>query len=120
MSLFQQQNIILHSGQLSDFKIECDDLTYRDIETLAYLISKRLKFFSVFGVPNGGLKIAKVLEPYRSTDSHFPVLVVDDVLTTGNSMNQFVIDHHIKNPIGVVLFSRGKCPDWITPIFQMW
>ena len=119
MSLFQKQNIVLHSGKQSDFKIECDDLTFADVETLCYLISKRFKFSSVFGVPNGGLKFAQELRQYRNGISN-PTLVVDDVLTTGNSMNEFVEINNIKNPIGVVIFARGKCPDWVIPIFQMW
>ena len=120
MSLFQKQNIILHSGQKSDFKIECDDLTYNDVKTLSYLISKRFKFFSVFGVPSGGLKLAEELKQYCSNDLGYPVLIVDDVLTTGESMEEFVKKNNVKNPLGVVIFARGKCPIWITPIFQMW
>jgi len=120
MSLFQKINVILHSGKKSDFKIECDDLSYSDVETLCYLISKKFKFFSVFGVPTGGIKFAEKLKKYCTNNPDDPTLVVDDVLTTGNSMIEFVKEQNIPNPIGVVLFSRGKCPDWISPMFQMW
>ena len=52
------------------------------------------------------------------------ILIVDDVLTTGKSMierRQQLIDHKIKKELikGVVLFSRGKCPKWVTPIFTL-
>ena len=45
--MFRKEQIKLNSGQLSDFKIECDALTEKDWECLAYLISKRLQFKSV-------------------------------------------------------------------------
>ena len=121
MSLFQKQDLILHSGQKSDFKIECDELSYSDVKTLCYLISKKFKFFSVFGIPEGGLRFQKELEKYRIDDYKLPTLIVDDVLTTGKSMEDFVKDYNVINDhIGVVIFARGKCPDWVTPIFQMW
>jgi hypothetical protein len=25
-----------------------------------------------------------------------------------------------ENIVGVVIFARGECPDWIEPIFKMW
>ena len=84
------------------------------------MISKKFKFYSVFGVPSGGLKFAECLKKYRSKDYTLPTLVVDDVLTTGNSMMEFIDKNNIKNSIAVVIFARGKCPDWINPMFQMW
>ena len=121
MSLFNHKNFTLSSGLKSDFKIDCDDLSYADIECLCYLISKRVKFFSVFGVPSGGIKFQNELRQYCSNNPDYPTLIVDDVLTTGKSINNFVKEQNvIKNRIGVVIFSRGKCPKWVTPIFQMW
>ena len=127
MGLFTKQDIVLHSGQKTDFKIECDDLSYSDVETLCYLISKRFKFYNAFGVPNGGIKFAECLTQYRACvyDTKLPILIVDDVLTTGKSINEFekaIRPHYIKKHkvIGVVIFARGKCPSWVTPMFQMW
>ena len=46
------------------------------------------------------------------------MLIVDDVLTTGASM-----EHERARcsgrTIGVVLFARGPCPEWIHPVFRM-
>lgn len=124
MSLFQKGNFKLHSNKISDFKIECDDLTLNDIKTLAYLISKRFKFFSVFGVPTGGLALAAELKQYCSNDLNDPTLIVDDVLTTGKSMIDFIRKSDIKNPFGVAIFARThNFGEWgipIIPIFQMW
>ena len=117
-SLFVKQDLILHSGEKSDFKIECDALTDEDLECLAYLVSKKYSFFRVRGVPTGGERLAAKLEKYESDDAE-DFLLVDDVLTTGNSME------HCKKQIlgnvnGVVIFARGNCPEWIEPIFKFW
>lgn len=124
MSLFEKVNFTSHSGKQLDWKIECDALTDEDWECIAYIISKRFKFGRIRGIPNGGLKLASALEKYCDEIAcKTVILIVDDVLTTGSSMEE-VRNEEIKNIKGVriiegiVLFARGKCPDWITPIFQ--
>ena len=57
-------------------------------------------------------------------DKDLPILICDDVLSTGNSMDarrKEVVEKNEKGTtiIGVVVFARGKCPDWITPLFSM-
>lgn len=120
MSLFQKGTFKLHSGEISDFKIEADDLTYADVETLAYLISKKYTFSKVFGVPRGGLKLEQALTQYCSDNPNDITLVVDDVCTTGNSISTFIKENNIKNSQAVVIFTRNEHPSWIDPIFQMW
>jgi hypothetical protein len=118
VSLFQQGNFRLHSGSKSWFKIECAFLAPEDWVILASLISRAIKFKEVIGVPTGGLKLAEALKFYRTMDDHLPTLIVDDVLTTGRSMEKERA--RIKGEtIGVVLFARGDCPEWIIPIFTM-
>lgn len=122
-NLFQRVDIILNSGKPSDFKIECDALTDEDIECFAYLISKRYQFRKVVGVPRGGIRIEDALQKYTTNDSTHPLLMVDDVLTTGGSMIRYRKEYEdmgYDNIIGVVLFARGECPGWIKSIFQMW
>jgi orotate phosphoribosyltransferase len=114
MSLFQRGAFKLHSGAFTDWKIDCDALTDEDIETLAEQIGRRFRFGSVEGVPTGGLRLAVALERYLLPDS-LPLLIVDDVLTTGASMEE---QRAGRDAIGVVIFSRGACPGWVTPIFQ--
>jgi len=48
------------------------------------------------------------------------LLIVDDVLTTGSSMEEVrkEMGTYYQSE-GFVLFARGECPDWITPLFQM-
>lgn len=127
MSLFQQGNFKLHSGAATDWKIECDALDDQDWQTLAMLIVDKynpVSFGGVTGVPTGGLKLADALQPYTNpySENH---LIVDDVYTTGTSMNK--LRATIKQPgmtyIGAVVFARGPIialdKHWIMPLFQM-
>jgi hypothetical protein len=107
----------MHSGAQSDFKIECDALTDEEIETFAMLIANRFKFSHVSGVPTGGYRIGNALRKYCELGGASPWLIVDDVLTTGCSINDY---RQTCDAIGVVLFARGPCPDWVYPVFQLW
>ncbi len=121
----QRKQFVMHSGEPSGFKIECDNLTDEEIDTFAMLILNNMEeFYDVYGVPSGGTKIAETLKPYKHyTGKKF--LLVDDVLTTGYSMEEARV-HLVKQKVpfkdimGVVLFARTKAPEWITPVFQMW
>lgn len=111
----------LSSGRKSEFKIECDSLTDTDWATAAKIIGEKTLFGYVYGVPTGGLKFAEHLQKYKK-EGHKRVLIVDDVLTTGGSMNRLrdkLSQHHsFYDFMGVVLFARGDCPDWVTAIFK--
>ena len=112
MNLFQSGNFILHSGKKSRYKIDCDALTLADWDTLALMAVERLTpFGSVVGVPRGGILFAAALQKYVTQG---PRLIADDVLTTGKSMQEMKVN---RGDIGVVVFARGDCPNWITPIF---
>jgi hypothetical protein len=128
MALFKRvPGFVMHSGQVSDWKLECDDLTDEDIDTIAYLMSRKLTFFGVYGIPEGGNRIAKALKPYivaRETPKA-KFLVVDDVYTTGQSMErarQLVADRGLAPYImvrGQVIWNRsqeGPMPSWISPL----
>lgn len=119
MTLFKSGDFTLHSGSKSYFKIDCDALRDEDWATLARIIYESVgRFRRVVGVPQGGLKLAKALKPYRFPNPEYPTLIVDDVLTTGNSITEMKATTK-GNVIGAVIFTRGVCPNWITPIFQM-
>lgn len=120
MSLFKLGKIILNSEKESDFKIECDALTDEDIECLAAIIAKKFSFRSVNGVPTGGDRLANALRPYITFDGYdLPDLLVDDVLTTGESIKKFRDIYKITNCLGIVIFARGECPRWVHPLFQL-
>lgn len=114
-----------HSGFQLPWKINCDALSNSDIEALSKIIRWKFAFSNVIGIPRGGLRLAEALSPHA--ESGYPTLIVDDVLTTGKSM-EAARDHHYTDrdlstayvrPIGVVTFARGECPNWVWPIFQV-
>lgn len=123
MNLFQKGLYKLNSGKESEFKIECDALSNEDIETISWMIKKIVGDFSfVEGVPRGGLRLEKTLKKYIVPPPQYPVfLIVDDVLTTGNSIEEFRKKRLEEDPElfkgcrteGVVLFARGYTPFWV-------
>ena len=122
-NLFQQKRFQMHSGGYSDFKLECDALTTGDYETLAFIISRNIKFGEVYGIPRGGLPFGDALKKYI-TPNHPTLLIADDVLTTGGSMEeakgQFIAKgYDSANIRGIVVFARGELKSWIESIFTM-
>ena len=119
--MFELKIFTSHAGLSLGWKIECDDLTDNDLETLANLVSKQVKFGSVYGIPRGGVRLAKALEQYcipYDTALYdimwYPRLVVDDVFTTGKSIRDVIAP----GEIAVVIFARNKCPFNVLPIFE--
>lgn len=118
-TLFQTGYFILHSGQRSNFKIDCDALSDEDIKSLANIISRKFVFRKVIGIPRGGLRLAKALEKFVDITSEI-ILIVDDVLTTGQSMEEARAEFSKEGNVwGVVIFARNRPPDWVVPIFRM-
>lgn len=120
MNLFQRGNFTLSSGAVSGYKIECDALSDADWEALALMVREMVGMFSsVEGVPRGGLKLAERLQPFCRPGC-FRHLIVDDVLTTGRSMEVAAHGVNLGNPvIGAVVFARGQCPTWVKALFRM-
>ena len=117
MNLFSTGAFTLNSGQPTNFKIDCDHLTDRDIATCAMLIADLVPPFGIVeGVPTGGLRLAEALEKYAGGPSE-RLLIVDDVMTTGYSMEE---QRQGRDAYGAVIFSRtSDWPSWIRPLFVM-
>lgn len=117
-NLFQLGNFVLSSGYETDWRINIESLAFEDIQTLAKLISDRTPMFGdVIGVPTGGTAIALALRRY--TVALCPlVLLVDDVLTTGESMRKM---RPTRPHIGYVIFDRSLSnrPDWIGALWTL-
>ena len=114
-NLFQPGNFKSHSGVILPWKINCDVLTLQDWECLASMIAVKIGMFGKLeGVPEGGLALMEALKFHRYRSG--PLLIVDDVLTTGRSMEE---QRAGREAIGAVVFARKKCPKWVTPLFQM-
>ncbi len=116
--LFQLGDFDLHSGYKTKWKIDAECLTDSELKALAKMASLLLPpFGSVRAVPRGGLRFAAALLEYVTTG---PMLIVDDVLTTGASMEEATSD--LTDDcfyLGVVIFARSKCPDWVTALFTV-
>lgn len=132
MPLFHLGNFVLHSGASSRVKIDCGALTSEDWQAAALLAHRLVgPFGSVEGIPEGGLRFASALEPFITQGPH---LIVDDVLTTGASLQDARREAHRRrgSPAwvepgwcrGVVLFARGPLPPWAQAIHpwppQLW
>ena len=136
MSLFHPGEFWSHSGIRLPFKLECDCLTERDLDLFAELIATRLyppnqhSFCRVVGVPKGqpgGRDNGGVLAQYvrhhvnlvEDTGEAW-TLIVDDVLTTGQSMNSTrFFQFYNRLCVGAVIFARGPCPEWVRPLFTL-
>lgn len=118
--LFVDEPFRSHSGLDFSWKIDCDALTDADLATLAARVYHKLgHFHRVVGVPRGGLRFAAALEPYASPKVYGVTLVVDDVLTTGASIEEVRDSLATDYVIGIVIFARAPCPRWIRPIFSL-
>jgi len=126
MTLFRLGRFTSHSGLVLDWKIECDDLTPEDLECLASIGYELIGDFGhVVYIPDGGARFAQAMQQWCSPESP-RVLLVDDVLTTGRSMERFrdrMILHPSHRPkqdvLGLVIFARTIPPPWIRAIFTL-
>ena len=127
-TLFVKKDFVMHSGGLAHYKIERDSLTDEDLDTLAFIVANKAKLMigedrtgirQVHGVPRGGLRFAEAFQPYLDTKWGTLRLIVDDVLTTGRSMDEARLQTGWSDAIGVVIFARNAPPNWVKPIFTM-
>lgn len=130
MGIFQTGDFVFSSGRRSRRKVEIDKATDEDIETLALMgIEKLGGFREVRPVPKGksgspidnAERIAKVLRPLAEPDNEFlPILVVDDVFTTGESITETmraVEREGQQGVLGLVLFAWATPPPWVNAVW---
>ena len=64
----------------------------------------------------GGIPFEKALKKYCTYNESDPLLICDDVYTTGTSMREV----YEEGAIGIVVFARNEInDDWIKAIWQM-
>ena len=121
--LFQSVDFKSHSGLELTWKIECDALSDPEWFTISQMIMEITPSFkAAIGIPRGGTKLGSLLNQYGTGKREDPICIVDDVLTTGESMKEFKTKRTWRNPtdyIGWVVFARTNTPDWVTALFQM-
>ncbi len=107
VDLFQKIDFISHSGLPLKWKIECDALSKEEWDAIATMIMDYQKqpFSKAVGIPRGGLPLADALNVYASGNEKEPVLICDDVFTTGNSILDFV---------------KKEYPDWTMAMGYKW
>ena len=115
--LFRAGAFTAHSGNTLAWKIACEALAESDWTAIAAEIATRFAFGRVVGIPRGGWPLAKALTPLVTTG---PLLIIDDVLTTGASMEAARKESRASDAIGVVLFARSKPPPWVHAVFSLW
>ena len=124
MNIFQEVDFKSHSGLDLSWKIECDGVSKKEWKCLTEMIMdyEKRPFQSAIGIPRGGVVLGSYLNQYSTENPDDPVLIVDDVLTTGGSMEEFKRERMFRNPtkyIGWVIFARGFPPEWCRALFQM-
>ena len=124
MNIFQEVDFKSHSGLDLSWKIECDGVSKKEWKCLTEMIMdyEKRPFQSAIGIPRGGVVLGSYLNQYSTENPDDPILIVDDVLTTGGSMEEFKRERMFRNPtkyIGWVIFARGFPPQWCRALFQM-
>jgi len=124
MDLFQSINFKSHSGLDLSWKIEMDALSDPDWFTIKRMILELTPpFREAVGIPKGGVKLGDLLNEHATGKEEDPICIVDDVLTTGESMEYFLTQYQRNRrpftAIGWVVFARTQCPPWVTALFQM-
>ena len=124
MDLFQSVNFKSHSGLNLTWKIEMDALSDQDWFTIKKMIMEITPpFREAVGIPSGGVKLGDLLNEHATGKEGDPICIVDDVLTTGGSMEYFLSQYQRNRrpftAIGWVVFARTQCPPWVKALFQM-
>jgi hypothetical protein len=110
--LFERGAAVLDSETKPKWRINVDSLTDADIDSLARLAVERVGHFGhVEPVHPGGARLADALRRYATRG---PLLIVDDILTTGTTLEA---QREGREAVGVVIFAMGPCPVWVKPIF---
>ena len=123
--LFTSINFKSHSGLNLSWKIECDVLSDPEWFTISKMIMELTPPFQrAVGIPRGGVKLGDLLNEHATGNEKDPICIVDDVLTTGKSMEEFLSQYSRNRDIpfmaiGWVVFARVQTPDWVTALFQM-
>ena len=122
-NLFKAESFVSHSGLDLNWKIECDALSDPEWFTISQMIMEvSPPFREAHGIPRGGVKLGNLLNAHGTGKKEDPICIVDDVLTTGESMIEFKRIKQWREPkkyIGWVVFSRSTPPDWVNVLFQM-
>ena len=120
--LFQMGEFISHAGLKLPWKIECDAISPEEWNALARMVIDYQKesFSKAVGIPRGGIPFADALNEYGSGDPNDPILIADDVYTTGTSFNQFISENYSNQKvIKWCVFARSPTQNNVNALFTM-
>lgn len=105
---FQVGSFVSASGMTLWGKFDADLIPDSWWRGIAHWIDNRARGFNeVIGVPTGGDRLAAALKPFCRPGKGFGRLIVDDVLTTGDSIRRLMTEPGDR---GFVLLARGPLP----------
>lgn len=94
--LFQIGDFISHAGIKLSWKIECDAISLEEWDCLAMMIHsyEPQPWRKAVGIPRGGVPLGNALDKYSTGNENDPLLIADDVYTTGTSFKEFKQQHY--------------------------
>ena len=101
MALFEIGDFISHAGLPLAWKIECDALSRQDWRALAKMIHEYepRPWRKAVGIPRGGVLLGEYCDEYSTGNKQDPILIVDDVYTTGTSFKEFKKNGYAFDPV---------------------
>lgn len=122
VALFDDEEFISHAGLKLGWKIEMDALYTDDWRCLAKMIMEyeTRPFRTAVGIPRGGIRLGQMLDKYSTGNPDDPVLIVDDVYTTGTSFREYIAEQYPdEKVICWTVFARNPVKDNVNALFQM-
>ena len=122
MGLFVDEEFTSHAGLQLGWKIEMDALYESDWRCLAKMILEyeTRPFREAVGIPRGGKRLGDILNESSTGNPDDPVLVVDDVYTTGTSFKKFIAENYLVTPVICwAVFARDVVSSNVNVLFQM-
>jgi len=122
VDLFQKIDFVSHAGIPMSWKIECDAITLAEWQCLAKMIMEYQKspFSRAEGIPRGGVALGVALNKYASGNPKDPVLIADDVYTTGTSFKEYCKEHYPNEFVYQwTVFARHQPSNGVKALFTM-
>ena len=122
MALFVDEEFTSHAGLQLGWKIEMDALYENDWRCLAKMILEyeTRPFREAVGIPRGGKRLGDILNESSTGNPDDPVLIFDDVYTTGTSFKEFIAENYLVTPVICwAVFARDVVSSNVNVLFQM-
>tara|TARA_B100000900_G_scaffold79203_1_gene63636 strand:- start:2230 stop:2631 length:402 start_codon:yes stop_codon:yes gene_type:complete len=120
--LFQDGDFTSHAGLPLKWKLECDAIHPSEWRTIAKMIMDYQigPFYKAEGIPRGGVALGDALNEYASGNPKDPILIADDVYTTGTSFREYIDTFHKdKFVYKWCVFARKQTDNEVKALFTM-